>query len=179
MSAAPETALRIALPVPLPRLFDYLPPAGTRPGSDWIGRRVRVPFGRGDGEQVGIVVEVVAASGELKRALDCPDEQPLLAGELFDSLRWVAGYYHAPLGEVLATALPVALRSGQPLPDTGRHGWRRTAAGELAAAAPGRDGRPRRLLLALDPGATAEDQLERADPDWREPIRALAGRGLV
>jgi len=27
-------------------------------------------------------------------------------------LRWAAGYYHAPLGEVLATALPGLLRSG-------------------------------------------------------------------
>src|SRR5688500_14212871 len=129
MPVLPETALRIALPVPLPRLFDYLPPAGTSPGPDWIGRRVRVPFGRGDGDQVGIVVERVAAVGELKRARACLDDAPLLTGELFDSLRWAAGYYHAPLGEVLATALPVALRAGQPLPDPGRHGWRPTADG--------------------------------------------------
>ncbi len=179
MPAAPETALRIALPVPLPRLFDYLPPAGATPGPDWIGRRVRVPFGRGDGEQVGIVVEVVEPGGELKRALACLDEAPLLAGELLDSLRWVAGYYHAPLGEVLATALPVALRAGQPLPGTGRQGWQRTPAGHEAAAAPGRDGRPRRLLLALSDEPRDEDRLDREEPDWREPMRALARRGLV
>ena len=51
-----QTALRVALPVPLPRLFDYLPPSGLVPDRTWIGRRVRVPFGRG--EQVGLVVEV-------------------------------------------------------------------------------------------------------------------------
>jgi primosomal protein N' (replication factor Y) len=133
MPDASDTALRVALPVPLPQLFDYLPPDGTMPDPDWIGRRVRVRFGRGEREQVGIVVDLVATRPELKRAEACLDDAPLLAGELFDSLRWVAGYYHAPLGEVLATALPAALRAGQPLPDTGRHGWRLTGAGDAAA----------------------------------------------
>ena len=34
--------VRVALPVPLARLFDYLPPAG----GVAAGRRVLVPFGR-------------------------------------------------------------------------------------------------------------------------------------
>ncbi|MDA3914018.1 hypothetical protein, partial [Oleiagrimonas sp.] len=42
--------VRIALPVPLPRLFDYLPPEG--PVAE-AGARVLVPFGRG--KRVGIV----------------------------------------------------------------------------------------------------------------------------
>ena len=47
--------LRVALPVPLLTLFDYLPPAvgEARPGC-----RVLVPFGRG--KQVGVVVTVEA-----------------------------------------------------------------------------------------------------------------------
>ena len=52
--APPVTALQVALPLPLPRAFDYLPPAGRVPAPDWIGRRVRVPFGHGS--QVGLVV---------------------------------------------------------------------------------------------------------------------------
>src|SRR5688500_377824 len=100
MSALPETALRIALPVPSLRLFDYLPPAGTVPDAGWIGRRVRVHFGRGEREQVGVVVDLVpAADAEgLKRAEACLDDAPVLTGELFASLQWAAGYYHAPLG---------------------------------------------------------------------------------
>ena len=106
MPVPPQTALRIALPVPLPRLFDYLPPPGSQPDPDWIGRRVRVRFGRGEREQVGIVVELVPAADDagLKRAEACLDDAPVLRGELFDSLRWAAAYYHAPLGEVLAAA---------------------------------------------------------------------------
>lgn len=182
MPAPSEPVLRVALPVPLPRLFDYRPPAGERAGPDWIGCRVRVPFGRGDGEQVGVVVAVGPSetpADTLKPALARLDAEPLLTGELFDSLRWTAGYYHAPLGEVLATALPGPLRAGQPLPETARHGWRLTEAGRQAVACPGRDGRPRRLLLALADRPLGEDQLEQQDTDWRAAVRSLAQRDLV
>jgi len=182
MPAAPDTALRLALPVPLPRLFDYLPPAGQIADAGWIGCRVRVPFGRGDGEQVGLVVGLAPVAGDtppLKPALERLDATALLSGELFESLRWVAAYYHAPLGEVLATALPAALRSGQALPETARHGWRPTPGGLLAAAAPGRDGKPRRLLLRLAERPLGEDQLDAGDGDWRPAARALAERHLA
>ena len=182
MPAAPDTALRLALPVPLPRLFDYLPPAGQAAGADWVGCRVRVPFGRGDGVMVGVVVALAPVDGDtppLKPALERLDAAPLLSGELFDSLRWVAAYYHAPLGEVLATALPAALRSGQPLPETGRFGWRHTPDGLAAAAAAGRDGKPRRLMLRLADRPLGEDQLDATDDDWRPAARALAQRALA
>ena len=114
--------LRVALPLPLPRLFDYLPAAGTRPGPLDRGRRVQVPFG--SRELVGVVAEVgppAADAPDLRAAVAVLDAMPLLHGELFDSLHWLARYLHAPLGEVIATALPAALRRGEPLPDT--HGW--------------------------------------------------------
>jgi primosomal protein N' (replication factor Y) len=182
MSATPDPVLRVALPVPLPRDFDYRPPAGQAADAGWIGCRVRVPFGRGSGEQVGVVVGVGAPGGDpaaLKPVLARLDDAPLLAGELFETLRWAAAYYHAPLGEVLATALPTLLRAGQPLPDTARHGWALTAAGQAAAAAPGREGKPRRLLLRLQAGAVSEDVLDAADEAWRPAARSLAERGLA
>ena len=183
MPVAPEIALRVALPVPLPRAFDYLPPAGSTPGDDWVGRRVRVPFGRGTREMVGIVVECVPIDGDLKQAVACLDATPILSGELFATLRWAAAYYHAPLGEVLALAMPGALRAGQAAPETTRHGWRRTPAGDAAAAAPGRDGAPRRLLRDLpsagDDSPRDEDALDRDGTEWRTAMRALARRDLV
>ncbi len=182
MPSTPDTALRIALPVPLPRAFDYRPPAGMAADAGWIGCRVRVPFGRGDGEQVGVVVGVGPAEGAgegLKPVLERLDAAPLLGGELFDSLRWLAGYYHAPLGEVLATALPGPLRAGQALPETARHGWALTPAGLAAAAAPGRDGKPRRLLLLLAGRPLGEDLLDQQETEWRPAARVLAERGLA
>lgn len=182
MSATPDPVLRVALPVPLPRDFDYRPPAGQAADAGWLGCRVRVPFGRGTGEQVGVVVGVGPPEGDpaaLKPVLARLDATPLLAGELFETLRWAAAYYHAPLGEVLATALPTLLRAGQPLPDTTRHGWALTATGQAAAAAPGREGRPRRLLLSLQAGTRSEDELDAADEAWRPAARSLAERGLA
>ena len=128
-------ALRVALPLPLPREFDYLPGSAGPPAPDWIGRRVRVPFGRG--EQVGVIsalVPVGEAGLELKAISGLLDPQPLLEGELLESLRWVARYYHAPLGEVIATCLPTALRAGQALPETCTYAQALTPDGLEAAA---------------------------------------------
>ncbi|MFD1299234.1 primosomal protein N', partial [Lysobacter gummosus] len=116
----PPIVWRVALPLPLPRLFDYLPPPGDA-GSDPVGARVQVPFGRR--ELVGVVAETGAPEHDtdpaaLKAAIARLDPDPLLDGELLASLRWLARYTHAPLGEVLATALPGPLRHGEPLPDT-------------------------------------------------------------
>ncbi len=171
----PPAVLRVALPVPLPRLFDYLPP----PGLDAVavGARLRVPFGQR--ELCGLVVGHASAEPgvELRTALAAPDAAPLLKGELLASLRWLAGYLHAPLGEVLAAALPAALRRGEPLPDIARYGWVLNEAGRTALAAL-RAGRPK-LLATLLTELRDEDWLDAAAPGWRTPLRSLRERGLV
>ena len=166
---AQPSVLRVALPVPLPRLFDYLPPAGTDAATVAAGQRVRVPFGKR--EAVAIVLGHAEAEPgvELRQALALPDPQPLLQGELLASLRWLAGYLHAPIGEVLATALPAALRRGEEIPDTARYGWRLNEAGRTAAPAM-RPGKPKALaetlLLSRD-----EDWLDAMSPGWRTRCR--------
>ncbi len=108
--------LQIALDTPLRRLFDYrapddpqcCPPAGVR---------VRVPFGRR--ELVGILVGTAEASAiapaRLKTVVAVLDLQPVFDAVTFGLLRWAAEYYHHPVGEVFAAALPVSLREGQPV----------------------------------------------------------------
>ncbi|PJK12271.1 primosomal protein N' [Lysobacteraceae bacterium NML95-0200] len=173
------STLQLALPVPLPQLFDYSPPEGHAPQSGDIGRRLRVPFGRR--ELVGIVTAIGSNSGqqELRPALDFLDAEPLLHGELWQSLQWLAGYLHAPLGEVLATALPTALRQGEPLPDTALYGWYLSDSGEQALAQM-RQGRPRQLAeyLAAHPGIS-ESLLDAQQPGWRTAMRTLEKRGQV
>ena len=112
--------LRIALDTPLRRAFDYRPPADlptTAPAHDLKpGVRVRVPFGRR--RLVGVLLETVSESaiepGKLKAALDILDQEPIFDPVTFEVLRWAADYYHHPIGEVLAAALPAPLRAGQP-----------------------------------------------------------------
>ena len=172
-----DAVLRVALPLPLARLFDYLPPAGTATTAALVGRRVRVPFGQR--ELVGVVADVgpaEPAAAELRPALSLANAEPLLHGELLDSLRWLARYTHAPLGEVLATALPAALRRGEPLPDTHVRGWRLSEAGAIATL---RAGRPQRLAALLRAGDHSEDELDARFEGWRAALRTLVARGLA
>ena len=106
-----RSVLRVAINAPLSRLFDYSPPpAGTaKPGC-----RVRVPFGRQ--EQIGLVMEIADTScipaNKLRAAIDLLDEEPLLGGNDLWLIRFTSSYYHHPIGEVVAAALPAALRQG-------------------------------------------------------------------
>ncbi|MEB2231361.1 primosomal protein N' [Xanthomonas campestris] len=178
--SAPVTTLRVALPVPLPQLFDYLPPQDTDVnGSDRVGCRVRVPFG--PRELIGVVVErgqQPSAEG-LRAALDWCDDTPLLVDELARSLHWLARYTHAPLGEAQASALPGPLRRGEPLADTHAWAWQLTEAGRTGAGSLRAGSRPALLAALLLAGPLAEEPLEQQLPQWREAARNLAKRGYA
>jgi primosomal protein N' (replication factor Y) len=108
-----SVVLRVGVPVPMPQIFDYLPPDGPIP-EQVAGLRVRVPFGRR--ELVGVVLgthEAGTDPRQLRAALAWLDDAPPLPEELLRTLTWAAGYYAHPIGEVLATALPGALREGR------------------------------------------------------------------
>ncbi|MGH8053952.1 MAG: primosomal protein N' [Stenotrophomonas sp.] len=178
MPACPT--LRIALPVPLPQLFDYLPPEGSPPPAPGdVGRRLRVPFG--PRELVGVVESLGQADdgAPLRAALEWLDPVPLIGGELASSLQWLSRYTHAPLGEVIATALPAPLRRGEALPDTHGWAWQLTDAGRDGLAKLRAGTRPQRLATLLEAGAVNEDLLDDQLDDWRSAARALAKRGFA
>ncbi len=181
MSRSIPPVFQVALPLPPLRLFDYAAPEDHSPGPDDIGRRVRVPFG--SRELVGVVAGTgpsdPAQAARLRPVHALLDRTPLLHGELLDSLHWLARYTHAPLGEVLATALPAALRRGEPLPDTHAWAWRLTDAGRDAVTGLRRGSRPRRLAELLAEAARDEDALAAFVDDWRAAARALERRGLA
>ncbi len=131
--------LRVALPVPLRRVFDYLPPLATDAATAQAlqaGVRVRVPFGAQ--KLVGMLLEVTQHSdvplSKLKHAKAVLDEQPPLPVVLFDLALWAASYYQHPVGEVLAAVLPTALREGAPQFLEYDHHWRLTAQASALAA---------------------------------------------
>ena len=170
--------LRVALPVPLPTLFDYLPPAA---GDARAGSRVRVPFGKG--EMVGVVVDPAAEAAvgakRLKPVLEVLDPHPLLDAELLSTLAWAADYWAGAPGEAVANALPLALREPRPLPPTGREIWSLTTQGLSARDAGSRKGGSAALLDALHAGPQAADDLTIALPGWRAAARRLLEVGLV
>ena len=104
--------LRIALDLPLPRLFDYLAPEAST--SD-IGYRVSVPFGRS--LRIGVIVDWIASSEQpidkLKSVTAILRDIPPLPTDWLALCEFCARYYQAPLGEVMAFALPPMLRRGK------------------------------------------------------------------
>lgn len=106
--------VRVALAIPLRRLFDYSVPQGT--ALPVIGSRVKVPFAKG--EKVGLVVEHLTTSDiaedKLKPFSESLDQTPLLPDSLYKLLNWASSYYHHSLGDVISQALPALLRKGEP-----------------------------------------------------------------
>ena len=104
--------VRVALDLPLPRLFDYLAPDAEE--SD-VGRRVAVPFGKG--LRTGVIVGLASASDQpdakLKEVTAILRDMPALPAEWLALCEFCARYYQTPLGEVTSFALPPILRRGK------------------------------------------------------------------
>jgi primosomal protein N' (replication factor Y) (superfamily II helicase) len=104
-----NTVADIAVPVPIDRPFTYGVPdkiSALVPGS-----RVLVPFG--GRRLLGVVLAVRPRRDDdvkVKDIVAIVDRDPVLPPELLSFLREVASYYLAPLGEVLALALPAVER---------------------------------------------------------------------
>src|SRR6202030_2716023 len=173
--------LQIAIDTPLRRVFDYLPPPTRSPEPPRLGVRLLVPFGRQRliGILVGIAGESALPADKLKSALEFLDEKPVYDPVTFELLRWAAEYYHHPIGEVYAAALPVSLRTGQPAAPTVET-WSLTEVGREQLAQPDSRRAPqqRALLawLAQRSRATAAQVSETFRPAH---LKALAARGWI
>jgi primosomal protein N' (replication factor Y) len=112
----PDVILRLALPSPLRRLFDYRAPVGAPVVTLKPGMRLRVPFGRR--EIIGVLVEVTdrtdVPKDKLRAATALLDETSPIPASLFSLCLWTAQYYQHSLGDTLAWALPSLLRQGEP-----------------------------------------------------------------
>ncbi len=178
-----RTVLKIAVNVPLSRAFDYLPPRdGALPA---VGCRVRVPFGRR--HEIGLVLGHAGESSlpatKMRRVDELIDSEPLVAVPELRLIRFTSDYYHHPIGEVVAAALPALLRQGKTLhPSIERVSI--TDQGEatdiesLCKKAP----RQAELLeLLLDAGGNGVDAERLAEemPAWRRAARPLIEKGLI
>jgi primosomal protein N' (replication factor Y) len=120
--------LRVALDLPLPGLFDFLLPdfppptddAGPLAGADrqsLLGRLAVVPFG--PRKLVGLIVELAESSvllpEKLKAALHIQTALPAFSAADLALFRFCESYYHFPLGQIVANALPPAMRLPRPI----------------------------------------------------------------
>ena len=141
MSAPGGKVLRVAIDVPIDKVFDYVGDAAAS------GDRVVVPFGARS--RVGVVLETASTSeiAKLRPIERVLDDAPRLPPDWIEQMRFLASYYHRPLGETVASALPPRLRSTKALS-------KKTHA---AAAAP--DGQ--RFVSSHEPNAAQADAIAR------------------
>ena len=162
--------VRVALPIPLPQVFDY---AAADASAEDVGRCVKVPFGRGDrsGLIVALGEEAEVDAARIKPVHHIQRAVPALPPDWLALVGFVARYYHAPLGEVVALALPPGLRRADGVSD----------ADEDPVLEIGPEGR-----VALEGGRRASKALAllqalAAEPGpWRRSvIRAMSGGEAV
>jgi len=171
----PKSILKIALDVPLNRLFDYL--SGGQVAK--VGQRVLVPFGRRS--QIGIVVGVAETSDfaieKLKPIMQVfADELPINA-ETLNLVKFSADYYQYPFGQALLSALPARLRQIAPAVSRKQYAYQLTDLGRQldVEAIPKRQLVNRRVFLAL----RASNLLTEADLDEISSSARKAAKQLV
>lgn len=167
--------IKVAVPVPLFGLFDYLAPSGTNIPK---GCRVRIPFGRNT--KIGIVMEQHTHSelpiSKLKAIKEIIDDQPILPPDLLELLKWAADYYQYPLGEVASSALPGLLREGKAINIEGEIVWQLTKlGGQRASVSLNRAPKQAELLKLVQQsgGQIHAEQLNQLMAGWRPAIQGL------
>ncbi len=108
--------IRVAVDTGADSEFDYLLPENL--GMVMEGQRVEVPFGKHNKRVPAFVLGVLtdaeaihkARQFHLKQVQKIIDAAPLLDSQLMSLARWIAEYYVCPLGQVLASIIPAAVK---------------------------------------------------------------------
>ena len=175
--------IRVAIPVPLRKRFDYLPPSGIDGDSIQPGMRILVPFGRH--KLVGIIDELpdntTIELSKLRQAYKILDENPIFNNDLLSLCRWASQYYHHSLGEVYHAALPVLLRQEKALSVRDHYQWALTDAGRQIDSIPARAVRQIALMQCLrqSAGGVNESVLDEQLQHWKTTMRQFESRGWV
>ena len=166
----------VSLPVPVDQAFTYGLPETLRhrvqPGS-----RLVVPFG--PRKLTGVILRCHDEPPAIatRDALRLIDSEPVLSPELLVLGRWIAGYYCAPLGDVLRSMLPLASEI--------RHGkiWSLTDAGRDAARQLLLDSSPddpvAQILRMLEKRPLSAAYLAKALPLFDKAIRSLERKRFI
>ena len=175
------TIYRVAVPSPLRRLFDYLPPSNT-PHTLLPGVRVLISFGRR--KVVGIIVCTTQQSSvslsRLKPIDSVLDDEPLVPQKLFDLYQWAAHYYQHPVGDALSSALPALLRKGEAIPEQTETRWQLTEHGKgLPESALSRAPKQQQALNLLQQnGTVSKDEFRRRNLSTTV-LRQLEQKNLI
>lgn len=166
----------VSLPVPLDQPFTYALPLTLRHRVQ-AGSRLVVPFG--PRKLTGVILRCHDDAPQVatREALRLLDKEPVLDAELLALGRWIAGYYCAPLGEVLRGMLPLAaeIRRGKvwSLTDAGRDAARQL----LLDASP--DDPVTQVLKLLEKRPLNAAYLAKTLPLADKAIKSLERKGFI
>jgi primosomal protein N' (replication factor Y) len=174
-----KNILKVALDVPLDRLFDYLDGGF----SVQVGQRVVVPFGRRN--VVGVVIEKSDSSEfsleKLKTIIQVFDDEQPIDSSTFSLLKFCADYYQYPFGQALLASLPTRLRQTEPAVSRKQYLYSLTPEGVGADPdlIPARQSVQRKVFAALQQSTMSESALKAISASWRQAIEALRVNGWV
>ena len=174
----PKFILKIALDVPLDRIFDYL--SGGKVAK--IGQRVLVPFGRRS--QIGVVVGVADTSEfaieKLKQVTQVFSDELPIDAETLNLVKFSADYYQYPYGQALLSALPARLRQVAPAVSRKQYAYQLTALGQQLEieSLPKKQLVTRRVLAALQASTSlTEAALDEISSSARKVAKQLVVDG--
>lgn len=128
----PTKILQIAIPVPMRRYFHYLPSENEQWDNVPLGVRVLVPFGKRNviGIFMGVITESDVLLDKLKATIRRIDNSSLISKDILELCLWASDYYHYPIGEVLASLLPILLQKEKLLTPRSENYWYLTDEGQ-------------------------------------------------
>jgi primosomal protein N' (replication factor Y) len=177
---SPVQKINVAIPRPLYQLLSYFNQDDDL--TIHVGCRVLVSLG--NIEITGIVLSTEeideGENHQLKPIINVLDTVPLFETQQLAFFQWCAQYYHAPIGEIIFTALPVALRKTRQVPT--QKVWQLTEEGRGISSETLARAKKQQALFGLfetSPVLT-ESALEQLFPkNWRNTIKELEKKGLI
>ena len=169
--------LQIAVSRPIYFALDYLYVGDAAE----IGCRVRVPLG--NTEVTGVIINKRKADGEqakLKLISRLLDTNAIFDKQLIRLFIWASQYYHAPIGEIIFTALPIALRKTRQLPI--KKAWRLSSQTESLDISSLNQAKKQKQLLELFANQAPiweEDCKKISKTGYRNLLKALQEKGWI
>lgn len=167
--------VEIAINCPLRQTFDYLSDESAR---HWHkGMRAKVSFA--NKTVIGIVTAVKPLEEQdrkLKPIIERLDDTASLDKELFALIVWLSRYYHHPIGDCFATALPKKIRQGEPLQANQQTIWK------IVNHNPSKLGQKQQQILAAlqqHPDGLSEKQLKTNLGSVKTSLQGLEEKSLV
>ncbi len=173
--------LRCAVPTPLRKSLDYLPPTDHAEAQLQPGVRLQVPLGRR--MLTAVLLDTHHTPAVTLKRLRCAeqvlDSTPLLDQTQLALMSWVANYYLHPIGEVFALAMSPCERRGEPPAASGTAGIELSLRGQgLPVDALNRAPKQAALLRLLQQKAVPNAVIE-ASGISKAVIREMLAKSLV